>query len=195
MCEKQLLVLRMRAFVILTIFLLLQSSVWATDPPPEEPSGVEESESVPHKSGYQAKDIGFNGPSSVRAQLEDDDVLKDPVFRFPHIDRALKPWLDFKHRVNQAIGLQFGFDYNILSQWLNDSLTDEDHAAVGVFRAYGSWTLLGRGTGHPWHIGLEGGSSPHDRIVFGAFCPRVAGRVYRPNRGRYSAKRIGCWWI
>jgi porin len=129
--------------------MLIAGPAWSTDPPAEEQSGVEESESVPHKSGYRAKDSGFNGPSSVRAQLEEDDVLKDPVFRFPRIDQALKPWLDFKHQVNQAIGLQFGFDYNILSQWLNDSLTDEDHAAVGVLRAYGSWTLLGRGTGHP----------------------------------------------
>jgi porin len=129
--------------------LLFGSPAWGTDPPAEEQSGVEKSEPVPHKSGYLAKDSGFNGPSSVRAQLEEDDELKDPVVRFPHIDRTLKPWLDFKHWVNQTIGLQFGFDYNTLFQWLSHSQTNEDHARLGVFRAYGSWTLIGRDTGNP----------------------------------------------
>jgi porin len=129
--------------------LLIAVPAWSTDPPAEEQSGVEESESVPHKSGYRAKDSGFNGPSSVRAQLEEDDELKDPVVRFPHIDQALKPWLDFKHWVNQTIGLQFGFDYTTLFQWLSHSQTNEDHARMGIFRAYGSWTLIGRDTGNP----------------------------------------------
>jgi porin len=141
----------MNSFFI-TIVLLMAVPAWASDPTTEEQSGVEESKSVSHKSGYIAKDGGFNGPSSVRAQLEEDDELKDPVVRFPHIDQALKPWLDFKQRVNQRIGLQFGFDYNTLFQWLSDSQTDEDQARLGIFRAYGSWALIGRGTEHPGNL-------------------------------------------
>jgi porin len=137
---------------ILTIFVLAPSVIWATDSPSEGPTGVEESESVLHKSGYRAKDRGFNGPSSVRAQLEEDDELKDPVVRFPQIDRALQPWVDFKQWVNQGIGLQFGFDYTTLFLWLNDSQTNEDQARMGVFRAYGSWGLIGRGTEHPGNL-------------------------------------------
>ena len=98
------------------------------------------------KSGY--KDIsGFGGPSSVGAQLEEADEVKEPIFRFPKIDKGLKPWFDLKERINRRLGLQFGLDYSALYQVVTES-PGEDQAASGIFRFYGSWTLLGRDSGN-----------------------------------------------
>jgi porin len=98
------------------------------------------------KSGYE--DVPqFGGPSSTGAQLEENDEVREPLLRFPGIDKALKPWFDFKANLNKKHGFSFGFDYNALYQGVSDSL-GEDTAAGGIFRAYGSWTLLGRDTGH-----------------------------------------------
>ncbi|MCP4399525.1 MAG: carbohydrate porin, partial [bacterium] len=44
-------------------------------------------------------------------------------------------------------GFSFGLDYNALYQGVSESLGD-DQAAGGIFRVFGSWTLLGRDTGH-----------------------------------------------
>ena len=103
---------------------------------------------VPHKVGYEKPEGGLGGPSSVRAQLEEDDRLPDPVRRFPRFDSVFKPWFDFKSRVNEDYGLKFGVNYTAVYQGLNAdaSLTGEDTASTGIARLYGSWTLLGRGT-------------------------------------------------
>ena len=98
------------------------------------------------KSGYE--DVPqFGGPSSTGAQLEENDEVREPLLRFPGIDKALKPWFDFKANLNKKHGFSFAFDYNALYQGVSESL-GEDTAAGGIFRAYGSWTLLGRDTGH-----------------------------------------------
>ncbi|MDJ0902853.1 MAG: hypothetical protein QNJ55_29040 [Xenococcus sp. MO_188.B8] len=55
----------------------------------------------------------LGGPSSVDSELAEDAREKDSVFE--GIDRALKPWFEFKKRVNQDVGLKFGLDYSILS--------------------------------------------------------------------------------
>ena len=54
----------------------------------------------------------LKGPSSVDSELAEDAREKDSVFE--GIDRALKPWFEFKKRVNQDVGLKFGLDYSIL---------------------------------------------------------------------------------
>ncbi len=48
--------------------------------------------------------------------------------------------------MGEDYGFSFGFDYNALFQAASDSL-GEDTAAGGVFRAYGSWTLVGKDSG------------------------------------------------
>ena len=74
-------------------------------------------------------------------QLEEDDRLKEPVIRFPAIDRGLEGWYDMKRRLNEQSGIQFGFDYNSLSQNANRALTDDDKAWSGLFRILASWEL------------------------------------------------------
>jgi porin len=105
-----------------------------------------DSESV-GKSGYE--DIPeFGGPSSTGTQLRMDDAVKEPAFRLPGFDRFLKPWFDWKGRVNEKLGLAFGLNYTALSQWASESL-GEDHAAGGIFEFLGTWTLVGRETKNP----------------------------------------------
>ena len=100
------------------------------------------------RSGYE--DIPrFGGPSSVGAQLEEDSKAPEaPVFRFDGLQRGLKPYFDFKERLNKDRGLSFGFDYTPLLQVASDSLEGEDKAAGGIFRFFGNWTLFGRDSGN-----------------------------------------------
>ena len=99
-----------------------------------------------NSSSISTSASSLGGPSSVDSELQEDARDKDSVFE--GIDRALKPWFEFKEKVNQDIGLQFGLDYSILYQGLTDSL-GEDEAAGGVFRVFGNWTLLGRNSSSP----------------------------------------------
>ena len=102
------------------------------------------------KSGYE--DIPqFGGPNSAGAQLKEDDAEKEPVFRFHGLQRALKPYFGFKDRLNKQLGLTFGVDYTALYQGATKSL-GEDQAASGIFRFFGTWTLLGRNSGNTGSI-------------------------------------------
>ena len=50
-----------------------------------------------YKTGYQ--DVPeFGGPGSVGFDLKEADEEKEPIFRFPGIDQALKPWFGLKKR-------------------------------------------------------------------------------------------------
>ena len=98
------------------------------------------------KSGY-GDDEDFGGPASVEGQLEEDDRVKQPVLRFPAVDRILQPWFDWKRRLHDELGLDLGFDYNVLYQSLDDALPGDDNAAMVVsFVIYGTWALINRGT-------------------------------------------------
>lgn len=110
------------------------------------PAGAQTTAQRPDgKAGYEQRP-GFAGPSSVAGQLEEDDRVKEPLFRFPALDGALVPWFDWKGRVRNDYGLELGFDVNILYQKLGDSLTNETAAMGSVLRAFGLWTIVGRGT-------------------------------------------------
>lgn len=115
------------------VALLCSTSALSQESDPAEASD----DGASRKVGYHTSDRGFSGPTSVQSQIDEDDVLKDPVFRFPGIDESLKPWLDTKKRFNEEKDIQFGFDYNTLSQGISDSIGTEDNAALGILRAYG----------------------------------------------------------
>jgi porin len=93
----------------------------------------------------------FGGPSSTGAQLEEDNAVTVPLLRFPSIDKALKPWFDWKRRLNEDHGLSFGLDYTALGQKASDSL-GKDNAAGGIFRFFGNWTVIGRDSGNTGSI-------------------------------------------
>jgi porin len=107
--------------------------------PPDEKSGT------PHKSGYE-ETPDFGGPGSIRGQLEEDDRVKSPAFRFPKIDKMLQPWFDWKTHIKDEHYLQLGVDYATLYQAIDDSTGGMDDAWSGVIRAFGTWTLTGRDT-------------------------------------------------
>ena len=96
---------------------------------------------VARRIGYRTGDLGFSGPSSVQSQIDDDDIVRDPIYRFPRADQFFEPWQDSKKRLNDEHDLQFAVDYNILSQGLSDSIGMYDGGTGGVLRAYGTWVL------------------------------------------------------
>ena len=53
--------------------------------------------------------------------------------------------------------MSVGFDYQALSQSANKSL-GEKNARSGIFRGYGNWTLVGRGTKNPGSLVFKGES-------------------------------------
>ena len=111
-----------------------------------EPNGypVKPTQQAPRQTQLVKPAANFGGASSVGAQLKEDALLKKSIFSFPSIDRALAPWLAFKKSLQQEIGLQFGVDYQVLYQAVNESLTNERDAAGGIFRIYGKWTMIDR---------------------------------------------------
>lgn len=80
----------------------------------------------------------IGGPSSVGSQLQSDSR--------PAGEEDIHPWLDFKGKIREQIGLDFNFDYTTLYQNAGTSLTGNDEGFSGVFRLYGKWELIGRGT-------------------------------------------------
>jgi porin len=99
-----------------------------------------------HKAGY-ANNAKIGGPASVGAQLEEDDEVKEPAFVFPAADEFFKPWFDWKKKLHTEQHFQLGTDYSLLFQDASASLPGgESTAASGVFRLFGKWDLVGRGT-------------------------------------------------
>lgn len=80
----------------------------------------------------------LGGPSSVGYQLQLDNK--------PPEEAIYRPWHSFKVKVRERSGLDFNFDYATLYQNADTSLNGNDEAFSGVFRIYGKWELVGRGT-------------------------------------------------
>ncbi|MEP4077756.1 carbohydrate porin [Haloferula sp.] len=80
----------------------------------------------------------IGGPSSVGSQLQSDSR--------PAGEEGAHPWEDFKGKIREQSGLDFNFDYTTLYQNAGASLNGNDEGFSGVFRLYGKWELIGRGT-------------------------------------------------
>lgn len=87
----------------------------------------------------------FGGPSSVAADLQPNDGLTAPIYRSNAIECAIYPWFHFKNKLKKDYGLTIGMDYQSLVQKASKSLGD-DSAVSGVYRLYGNWIFLNRGT-------------------------------------------------
>lgn len=98
--------------------------------------------------------LQFGGPSSVAGQLA-EDTTGAPEFRLQRLQDLAAPWYEFKERLNQRAGLQFGIDDSILYQVATDSLGETD-AASGLVRVFGQWELVGRGSGNPGLLVFKG---------------------------------------
>ena len=106
----------------------------------------------PHKAGYEKKAV-FGGPNTPGGQLEEDDQVKEPAFRFPAFDRTMGRWFDWKRRVNEEHDRRAG-----LAAALSRSPTS---SGAGPRR----WSRRGRRPGAPiraFDIDTDsGGSSGH----------------------------------
>ena len=98
------------------------------------------------RTGYTDREPPFGGPTWPEGDLEESDREMVPAFRFPSMDRALQPWIDWKTKQNQENGLQFSAHYSTLFQGLSDSLEGtDDKASGGVLRGTIKWTAFGNG--------------------------------------------------
>jgi len=113
------------------------------DEPPKLPPGeiVPVQELRRSRSGY-GTEVGM-GPTSTQAALVEGDTLTRPIFTLGAIDRALKPYFDWRGRINTRHGFKFGLDYQALYQRV-DSSPGEEEAAGGIFRIFGEWALVNR---------------------------------------------------
>ena len=83
----------------------------------------------------------ITGPDAVDNQLDNDQDEKPNLLDA----NLLKSWEDWKADIADRSGLSFGLDYNALGLAATDSLGDETSAS-GVFRLFGTWNFIGRGT-------------------------------------------------
>ena len=132
-----------------------------------------------HKSGFRRK-ARFGGPNSPEGLIEEDDVVKQPVFRFREFDESLHPWFDWKAGVSERHGLQLSGHYASLYQGLSDSLTEEDEGWSGLFRLNTRWALVGRGgegrtrVRSSANFGGEQGARGRSLTLFSSRCAIVA---------------------
>ncbi len=127
---------------------LLISTLWVAPSLAQDSTEIVKPAEALHKVGYAKPGAALAGPTAVQSQLEEDDRLTEPIRRFPALDRVFQSWFDFKSRINEDYGFQFGINYNILYQGLSSPLNEPSDAAVGVLRAYGNWAMLGRNSGN-----------------------------------------------
>ena len=72
-----------------------------------------------------------------------DDVVKQPVFELSF----LNPYFDFKKKVKEKTGLSFAVDYSSVYIGSNSKIGSGE-AGSGIFRFYGSWSLIGKESGN-----------------------------------------------
>lgn len=93
----------------------------------------------------------FGGPSSVPAQLEEN--ARDESITGFNIHEG---YFDWKDRLREEHGLSYTFDYTSGIIAGTNSLSGEDFFASGAFRFYGSWDLIGRGSGNTGKLVWKG---------------------------------------
>jgi porin len=95
-------------------------------------TGAEDSAGQQHES--------FGGPGSAASQIRSDEQLGAQDCQ-KGLASHLRLYCDFKRLLHKENGIRYGVDYNTLFQAASES-SGEDAAAGGVFRLFGTWTLL-----------------------------------------------------
>jgi porin len=100
------------------------------------------------QSGYE--DLHeFGGPEGVSQSLKRDDEKRESTFQFHGLQRGLKPYFDWKRRMNDEHGVSLGFQLYALYQNASSSLDGRDSDAFGnIFRFFGNWTVFKRDNGN-----------------------------------------------
>lgn len=116
------------------------------------PPAQDEANRARSKSGFS--DLpSIGGPDGVEAELEAQDEFKD--YRFTILHGWLKPWFDWKARLNEKHGLSLGVNATVLGQYSGDGLGDNDTTAGGIYRFQGSWKAVGRGGENTGSLGFR----------------------------------------
>ena len=102
-------------------------------------SGFAQSSETTNEDGYGK----FGGPDAVQSRIESDRVEKDTLYDL----EFLKPYYEWKDHIQEKYGYTFQMAYIPVFLKASDSLPGmDDNASGGVFRFFGFWELLGRGT-------------------------------------------------
>jgi len=83
----------------------------------------------------------LGGPSSVEEELREEGRSS-----------GLERWNGWKEALKERTGVDFGLEYSASAQVYDDSAAGEDFSAGGIFRFFGAWDLLGRGTETPGRL-------------------------------------------
>ena len=113
----------------------------------EQHDGVELAQA--DQDSPRSKPRSFGGPDGVSSQIDQSYEGADAVYE---PEKGLKPYYDWKQRLQDEHGFAFGFTAYWLYQKASDSLGSDDDALGQIYRLQGNWTLLGRDTGHPGRI-------------------------------------------
>jgi porin len=103
-------------------------------------ASAEESVATDAGDGDDAGQLSFGGPGSTASQILSDEQLGKQDCQ-KGLASHLRLYCDFKKALHRENGIRFGVDYNALIQGASES-PGEDLAAGGVFRLFGTWTLL-----------------------------------------------------
>ncbi len=82
------------------------------------------------QSGYDDLQ-DFGGPEGVSQSLKRDDEKRESTFQFDGLQRGLKPYFDWKRRMNDEHGVSLGFQLYALYQDASSSLNGRDSDAFG----------------------------------------------------------------
>jgi hypothetical protein len=106
------------------------------------------------RAGY-VNEGSFGGPETIGAELEVSDQVKKSYFRLPV--RVTQPWFDFKGRVRERTGIQFGVNYTAyyLAASAGIEETSQTSAASGIVDIPVSWTAWGAASGNPGTFALK----------------------------------------
>ncbi len=126
-------------------------------------------------------------------QMAEDDTEKDALVQVV----LLRPWFDFKGRVDDAVGFQFSANYNVLYLGATTSLPGQpDQAAGGVLEINGNWTLVNRRSSDKGVLGFR----LETRHKYTDIAPNqlgaAIGSVWKPDVlwGEFDFAVSQLWW-
>jgi porin len=91
----------------------------------------------------------FGGPDAALNRIESDRISTDTPLKLDF----LKPWYEWKDKLQEEHGLAFGVEYNSVYLRASDQLRGANNdASGGIFRFSGVWEAFGRGTAHPGNL-------------------------------------------
>jgi porin len=100
------------------------------------------------QSGY-TEVTEFGGPDGVSSALKRDDEKRGSTYQFDGLQRGLKPYFDWKRRIQDEHGVALGAQFYVLFQDASSSLGGRDSDAFGnIFRFFGKWTVFSRDNGN-----------------------------------------------